>query len=157
MREELLRTLLLIDSDAGERRLVAATASRAGWSLVGANSPEAAREALEGPHGREVRAVLLSGWKAESGGELVRWVRADRPDMPIIVLADQEAIPLAVEAMRAGASDFLVKPVAPERLLEALNVHRDRRRPVGELAPLSEKLAHALPLDELVKIGREHV
>jgi DNA-binding NtrC family response regulator len=52
--------------------------------------------------------------------------------------------------MRAGASDFLVRPVAAERLMEALAVNADRRRAVGELAPLSEKMAPELSLDELV-------
>ena len=59
----------------------------------------------------------------------------------MIVLADGGSVALAVDAMRAGASDFLVKPVAPERLLEALAANGDRRRAEGELAPLSEKLA----------------
>src|ERR687889_282759 len=90
MREEVLRSLLLVDADPAGRRMVSATASRGGW------------------------------------------------------------IDQAVDAMRAGASDFLAKPVAPERLLEALSAHRDRRRAAGELAPLSEKLAPELALEELV-------
>ena len=48
---------------------------------------------------------------------------------------------MAVDAMRAGATDYLVKPVAPERLLEALAANADRRSAAGELAPLSEKMA----------------
>jgi DNA-binding NtrC family response regulator len=52
--------------------------------------------------------------------------------------------------MRAGASDFLTRPVTPERLLEVLAAHADRRKGVGELAPVTEKLSHALPLDQLV-------
>ena len=53
--------------------------------------------------------------------------------------------------MRAGASDFLVKPVAPERLLEALErPSPTAAAPTGELAPLSEKLAPDLSLEELV-------
>ena len=48
MREEVLRSLLLIDSDPAERRLVAATASRAGWSLANAVSRRRARPA-QGP------------------------------------------------------------------------------------------------------------
>jgi DNA-binding NtrC family response regulator len=52
--------------------------------------------------------------------------------------------------MRAGASDFLVRPVAPERLLEALAANADRRRAAGELAPLSEKLAPPLALEQLI-------
>ena len=149
MREELLRTLLLVDADGSERRALAATASRAGWSVTATGGAEA-REILAGAHGREVRAVLVSGWDPVDGPALIAELRVGRPDLPVLVLAEQESIPLAVEAMRAGASDFLVKPVAPERMLEALNAHRDRRRPTGELAPVAEKLAVDLSLDELV-------
>ena len=123
MREEVLRSLLLIDADPAQRRLVSATASRAGWSVVSAASPETAAGLLQGPHGREVRASLLSGWDAESGPGLIAAMRAVRPDLPVIVLADGGSIDQAVDAMRAGASDFLAKPVAPERLLEALSCH----------------------------------
>jgi len=149
MREDILRSLLLIDSDPAERRLVAATASRAGWSLANSVS-EGAVELLKGQHGREVRAVLLSGWNAESGPALIQTLKETRPELPVIVLADGDSIAGAVDAMRAGANDFLVKPVAPERLVEALSAHRDRRRAAGEMAPLAEKLAPVLPLEELV-------
>ena len=97
-----------------------------------------------------MRAVLVPGWDRDAGPALVEGVRAAKPDMPVIVLADAEQLDLAVDAMRAGASDFLINPVASERLLEALNAHRDRRRPIGELAPLAEKLAPDLSLEELI-------
>ena len=150
MREEVLRSLLLVDADPADRRLVAATAARAGWSVVNAADPETAASLLQGPHGREVRASLLSSWDAASGPGLITAIRAVSPDLPIIVLADEGSIDLAVDAMRAGASDFLAKPVAPERLLEALSAHRDRRRAAGELAPISEKLAPEMALEELI-------
>ena len=150
MREEVLRSLLLVDADPAERRLVSATASRAGWSVVGAADAETAAGLLQGPHGREVRASLLSSWDAEAGPGLIAAMRAVRPELAVIVLADGGSIDQAVEAMRAGASDFLAKPVAPERLLDALSAHRDRRRAAGELAPMSEKLAPELALEELV-------
>jgi DNA-binding NtrC family response regulator len=57
--------------------------------------------------------------------------------------------------MRAGASDYLAKPIAPERLLEALTAHADRRRATGELAPLSEKIAPDLSLEQLVGAAPE--
>ena len=149
MREDILRSLLLIDSDPAERRLVAATASRAGWSLANAVS-DGALDLLKGPHGREVRAALLSGWNGDTGPQLIAALKGVRPDLPIIVLAESESIACAVAAMRAGANDFLVRPVAPERLVEALSAHRDRRRASGELAPLAEKMSSVLPLDEMV-------
>jgi DNA-binding NtrC family response regulator len=151
MREVVvLRSLLLVDADATERRQLTSVASRAGWSTVGAACAESAVGLLQGPHGREVRAAILSSWAGEQGPEIIKALRRCRANLPIIVLADGGSIALAVEAMRAGASDFLVKPIAPERLLEALTAHADRRRGTGELAPLSEKISPELMLDQLV-------
>ena len=56
-------------------------------------------------------------------------------------VADTDSLPMAADAVRAGATDFLGRPVAPERLLEALAAAADRRRPTGELTPVAEKLA----------------
>ena len=151
MREELvLRSLLLVDADANERRTLSAIASRAGWSTVGAACSESAVGLLQGPHGREVRAAILSSWDGNTGPALISELRRCRSDLPVIVLADGGSVTLAVEAMRAGASDYLAKPIAPERLLDALAANADRRRAAGELAPLSEKIAPAMSLDQLV-------
>ena len=73
----------------------------------------------------------------------------------MIVLSHGDTVSVAVEAMRAGASDFLVRPVAPERLLEALAANADRRRAAGELAPVSEKLAPPLALEQLIGAAPE--
>jgi DNA-binding NtrC family response regulator len=150
MREEVLRSLLLVDADATERRQLSAVASRAGWSTVGADCVETAIGLLQGPHGREVRAAILSSWTVEQGPAIIETLRQCRPALPVIVLADGGSVALAVEAMRAGASDYLAKPIAPERLMDALSAHADRRRASGELAPLSEKIAPDLSLDQLV-------
>lgn len=155
MRDEQLRSLLLLDSDANERRLVSAVASRAGWSVIGAADAETASGLLQGPHGREVRAAILSSWDPKDGPGLIEQLREQREDLPVIVLAEDGSIPLAVEAMRAGASDFLAKPVAQERLIDALDTHADRRRPAGELAPLSEKMAPDLSLEQMIGAAPE--
>ncbi|MBA3666235.1 MAG: sigma-54-dependent Fis family transcriptional regulator [Sphingomonas sp.] len=150
MPDEVLRSLLLVDADANERRQLASVASRAGWSTVGAVCAETAVGLLQGPHGREVRAAVLSSWAADQSPALIAALRSCRAELPVIVLADGGSVALAVEAMRAGASDYLAKPIAPERLLDALASHADRRRAPGELAPLSEKIAPILSLDQLV-------
>ena len=150
MRDESVRSLLLVEADPGERRHLTAIAARAGWSVVGAACAESALGLLQGPQGREVRAAILAMWDQEGGPELIGALRREVSQLPIIVLADGGSIALAVDAMRAGASDFLAKPVAPERMLDALAVHADRRRAHGELAPVSEKIAPDLSLEQLV-------
>src|SRR6478752_5046787 len=155
MREEPTRSLLLLDANPEERRLISAIAGRAGWSVVGAADEETALALLQGPHGREVLSVLLGSWDSEKGPQLISALRTDRPNLPVIVLSHSDAVSVAVEAMRAGASDFLVRPVAPERLVEALAANGDRRRAAGELAPVSEKLAPPLALEQLVGAAPE--
>jgi DNA-binding NtrC family response regulator len=155
MREEPTRSLLLLDSNADERRLVSAIAARAGWSVVGAADEETALALLQGPHGREVQAVLLGSWDSERGAHLIAALRQRRSDLAVIVLSTGDNVSTAVEAMRAGASDFLVRPVASERLLEALAANADRRRAAGELAPVSEKLAPPLALEQLIGAAPE--
>src|SRR3954464_6822945 len=155
MREEPTRSLLLIDADADDRRLVSAIAARAGWSVVGAADEEMAVALLQGPHGREVHAALLGSWDETRGPQLITALREHRPDLPVIVLSTGDTVSTAVDAMRAGASDFLVRPVASERLLEALAANADRRRGAGELAPVSEKLAPPLALEQLIGAAPE--
>ena len=155
MTDNRTRSLLLLDADPNERRMVSAIAGRAGWSVLGAACAETAAGLLQGPHGRDVQAALLGSWHPRTGPQEIAAMRACRENLPIIVLADGETVAVAVEAMRAGASDFLSRPVAPERLLEALAANADRRRAAGELAPVSEKLTPALSLEQLVGAAPE--
>ena len=155
MREDETRCLLLVDADPAERRLVSAVAARAGWSTVGADCQETAVALLQGPHGREVKAALLANWDESTGPAIISALRASRSELPVIVLAEGDSVQIAVNAMRAGATDFLSRPVAPERLVEALAANADRRRPGGELMPVSEKLAPALSLEQLIGAAPE--
>jgi DNA-binding NtrC family response regulator len=155
MTEERTRSLLLVDADADERRLISAVAARAGWSVVGAADDETATALMQGPHGREVHAVLVGAWNSETGPNLIDALRKQREKLPVIVLSQADSVAAAVEAMRSGASDFLVRPVAPERLLETLSAHADRRKAAGELAPVSEKLAPRLSLEQLIGAAPE--
>ena len=104
MREE----PLLLDTDVDERRLISAIAARVGWSVVGAADQEAAMAVLHGPHGRDIRAALVGSWDAEQGPELISLLREKREKLPVIVLSHGDTVSVAVEAMRSGASDFLL-------------------------------------------------
>ena len=156
MREEPTRSLLLLDANPEERRLISAIAARAGMERRRRRRRRDARS-----HCSRARTAakctprLLGSWDADQGPQLIAALREHRANLPVIVLSHGDTVSVAVEAMRAGASDFLVRPVAPERLLEALAANADRRRAAGELAPVSEKLAPALALEQLIGAAPE--
>jgi DNA-binding NtrC family response regulator len=152
MGPDAARTLLLIDDEPAQARLVAAIAARAGWRLVGAPDAAAALALLDRPEAHGVRAVLVDRWSPDmSGGEIVAELRARHPVLPILVLTAHSSVSLAVEAMRAGANDFLIKPIAADRLLAALDAAtRNGAGTGGELRPMVEKIAHPLGFDEIV-------
>src|SRR3954469_1265119 len=151
MRPDPTRCLLLIDDEPAQRRLVTAIGARAGWWVRGASDIDAARAMLADPEQPKVDAILLDHWlPGAAGTELIEQIRTLAPELPPLVMTAQTSAAAAVEAMRAGAADFLVKPIAPDRLLAALNAATDRRQRNGELRPLSEKISKPLAFDEIV-------
>lgn len=143
--------LMLIDDEPAQRRLVAALAARAGWRTIFANDAETAIATLGTQDGMRLDAVLLDQWEPDfDAAELIACIKERRPALPILVLTAQNSVAAAVEAMRAGATDFLSKPIAPDRLLAALHAAISLAPDVGELRPLSEKMSTPLAFEEIV-------
>lgn len=144
------RVLMVIDDEPAQRRLVGAIAGRRGWRTVFASDAATAMVMLNTPDGMALDAVLLDHWSPDADAlALIADLRAARPMLPILMLTANESVAGAVGAMRAGASDFLVKPLAAERLLAALEAAAGASDH-GELRPLTEKLSASLAFDEIV-------
>ena len=144
------RLLMLIDDEPAQRRLVAAIAARRGWRTVFAGDAETALAMLGTPDGMMLDAILIDHWAPDcDAGGLIRELRANRPQLPILMLTANGSVAAAVTAMRSGATDFLVKPIAAERLLGALEAVVGGET-TGELRPLTEKLSATLGFDEIV-------
>ncbi len=145
------RILLLIDDEPAQQRLISALASRAGWRTILAADSETAIATLGTRDGMMLDAVVLDhALPDQSAGILISELRERRPALPILMLTAITDVATAVEAMRAGATDFLVKPIAPDRLLAALDAAVDTNIAGGELRPLTEKISQPLGFDEIV-------
>lgn len=135
------RLLMLIDDEPAQCRLISALASREGWRTIIARDAETAVATLGTRQGMELSAIILDQWvPGDDACALIAELRARRPALPILMLTASTSPLLAVEAMRAGATDYLVKPVAPDRLMQALRMATIREAPRDELAPLTEKM-----------------
>ncbi len=143
------RMLMLVDDEPAQVRFVSALAARAGWRTVIAGDPETAIAILGTRDGMMLDAVLID-LPDDDMSALTAELRARRPALPILMLTANEAVDLAVNAMRAGATDFLVKPIAADRLLGALDAALESGAQGGELRPLTEKLSAPLGFDEIV-------
>jgi len=110
-----------------------------------------AHDALEQVGREGFAAVLTDLGMAEMGGlELCTRIIGTRPDAPVIVVTGNGTMDVAIEAMRAGAYDFLTKPM-DEKLL-ALSVARavERHRLQIEVKQLREESLERSALDELI-------
>ena len=145
------KLLMLVDDEPAQRRLVGAIAARAGWRTIFADDADAARTVLETEQGLLLDAVLIDQYgSGDAAVELIGTLRERRPSLPVLLLTANGSVDVAVRAMRAGASDYLIKPLAPERLLGALDAAVSSRANVGELRPLAEKIKAVLGFDEIV-------
>jgi two-component system response regulator FixJ len=113
------RPVHVVDDDAVIRQNLARMLARAGFGCIGHASAEAflQRKDAAAP-ALLVLDVRLPGM---SGLDLMRLVRAEGLKCPVLVMSGQADIPLAVEAMKRGARDFLQKPFRRESLLEAIH------------------------------------
>jgi len=143
--------LMLVDDEPAQRRLNMALAARAGWRTICASNAEDALSLMDTREGQRLAAVIIDDWTPGlEATALIRAIREKRPSLPVLILTANGSAALAVEAMRAGAFDFLIKPIAPESFLAALQAVLDHPRDEGELRPLTEKIRAPLGFDEIV-------
>lgn len=151
MPESEQRLLLLIDDEPAQCRLITALAAREGWRTIIAPDSETAIATLGTRQGMQLNAIILDQWvPGDDACALIAELNARRPALPILMLTTSASPLLAVEAMRAGATDYLIKPVAPDRLMQALRSITTRETPRDELAPLTEKMPSSPDFDAMV-------
>jgi two-component system response regulator RegA len=112
------RNLLLVDDDAPLRRSLTRALERRGFQVLAAEGLAEAKE-----HARLHRpefAVLDMRLAEGSGLDLVRTLRTLRPDVRIVIVTGYGNIATAVAAIKAGAVDYLAKPVDADDVANAL-------------------------------------
>ncbi|ATB31126.1 sigma-54-dependent transcriptional regulator [Melittangium boletus] len=115
MAESLKGNVLLVDDDPAVAKVLGALLGQAGLSVHTATRGEEALALLS----RKPIDVVVSDVRMPGMGgmELLAEVGRSWPDMPVILLTAHGTVPLAVEAMKAGAADFALKPFDREEIL----------------------------------------
>jgi DNA-binding NtrC family response regulator len=136
-------TILLVDDEEYVRESLRAVLEGEGWSVLEAGDATAGAETLRGEH---VDAVVTD-LSMPGGGGMALLADAQRGDVqvPIVVLTGVGTVSDAVDAMKAGAFDFLLKPVEPEQLVRLLRHALDQRSLATEVARLRRTVESAAP------------
>ncbi|MGM3425032.1 sigma-54-dependent transcriptional regulator [Pseudomonas benzopyrenica] len=110
--------ILLVEDDRALREALADTLELGGYPYRAVDSGEAALLALaEEPFGLVISDVNMPGI---DGHQLLASIRLRDPALPVLLMTAFGSIERAVEAMRGGAADYLVKPFEPRLLLDTL-------------------------------------
>src|SRR2546423_3518174 len=143
--------ILIVDDDPVQRRLLDAMARRFGYDVITGDGVDAAVAALTVPDVARVACVILDLVMPDLDcyGVLAR-MRDAGLSTPVIVQTAHGGIDTVVSAMRAGAADFVVKPVGAERLQVSLRNALSASAVESEFQRLKRSRAGTLTFKDIV-------
>jgi len=118
--------VFVVDDDVSVRESLESLIRWAGWQ---AETFASAREFLARPRVLAPSCLVLDVSLPDLNGlDLQKRVAEDRPDIPIIFITGYGDVPMTVQAMKAGAVEFLTKPFGDDVLLSAIRHAIERSR-----------------------------
>ena len=150
-----VQTIFLVDDDAGVRKALSRVLREEGWSVETFESAEAF---LARPDQKTQGCVVLDvTMPGLDGLELQRRLAAAGESLPIVFVSGHGDIPMSVQAIKAGAMDFLTKPVEPRVLVAAVRAAIDQgtavRQALAAMEDLRQRLASLTPREREILVA----
>lgn len=142
------KTVLVVDDDPAQRRLIQAVLEREGFVVIQADSGQAALDCLSG--GAADVCILDMVMPGLSGMDTLQAMRAQGFAAPVIVLTANAGVEAVVKAMQAGAQDFFVKPASPERIIVGVRNALQMGQLSAEVDRLKKRVAGQVCFDDLI-------
>ncbi|WP_120997096.1 sigma-54-dependent Fis family transcriptional regulator [Stutzerimonas urumqiensis] len=129
--------VIFIDDEAAIRQAVQQWLELSGFSVRTCDSAQQALNLID----RHFAGVVISDVRMPGidGLSLLEQLVALDAELPVIMVTGHGDVPMAVQALRQGAYDFIEKPFTPERLLDSVRRAQDKRRLVCENRQLREQ------------------
>ena len=143
--------ILVVDDDPVQCRLLEAMLQKSGYEAIVRDNGDAALALLGGADGPRIDCVILDLVmpNLDGLGVLAR-LRQAAINVPVIVQTAHGGIDNVVSAMRAGAVDFVVKPVGAERLAVSIRNALNTSALEGELNRIKHSRAGTLSFDDII-------
>ena len=125
-----IRCVALIDDDADVRDAMRQTLMLAGYEVMAFHDPRDALKAIDA----DFRGIVVSDVRMPhmSGIELFRAITGLDAELPVILITGHGDVPMAIDALKAGAWDFLTKPFDPDGLVASIGRASEKRALVLE-------------------------
>jgi DNA-binding NtrC family response regulator len=144
-------TILIVDDDPVQCRLLEGVLHKFEYETITRDSGEAAVSLLSGPDGARIDCVILDLVMPNLDGlGVLAKLRQAAISVPVIVQTAHGGIDNVVSAMRAGAVDFVVKPVGAERLHVSLRNALNASALEGELARIKHSRSGTLGFADII-------
>ena len=143
-----LPPLLVVDDEKNMRLSLETIMSEEGYQYRAADSAEDALKLL----GQEEFFMVITDARlgGMSGYEFLARVKTKLPQLPVLMITAYATPKLAVEAIKAGAIDYLAKPFAPEELLHAVARCAERHKLLMENAALKARAGESYRVDQII-------
>ena len=115
--------VILVEDDEDLREAIAVTLRMKGIDFVTHQRAETVVPLLR----PDLNTVLVTDYKLPgmNGIDLLKIAQKECPDLPVVIMTAFADAKLAVEALKAGARDFLIKPFVPQQLIEIISRYRE--------------------------------
>jgi DNA-binding response OmpR family regulator len=108
-------TILIIDDEVNLRRSLSLILQRNGYKVTcAASAHEGLQFLLAGPYDLVFLDIKLPD---RSGISILPEIRQQYPEMPVLILTAHASLETAIEAVRQGARDYLLKPIDPQKII----------------------------------------
>ena len=147
-------TILIVDDEENLRKTLSRILSKAGYSVTTASSGEEGLNLLQaGAYDIAFIDLLMPGI---GGVRLLKEIRGIYPDMPVLILTAHATLETAMEAVREGARDYLLKPADPQLILDRVKeILEEVRQPARQRELLSQIQNLVSELNEITQPGEE--
>ncbi|MGB6193836.1 MAG: HD domain-containing phosphohydrolase, partial [Terracidiphilus sp.] len=122
--------VLVVDDEAPVRSMISVTLERQGYEIRQANSGSQAMELMEqGPFDLVLTDIVMQDG---NGIALLERIHTDQPQLPVVMVSAIHDISVAIDSMRRGAYDYLLKPFEREHLVATVQRALDYRHALQE-------------------------
>ncbi|MGI9205855.1 MAG: sigma-54-dependent transcriptional regulator [Woeseiaceae bacterium] len=144
--------VLIVEDDADLRDALSHTLDSGMYPVLTAESgPEALSILGSTPVGLVVSDIQM---EPMSGHELLGYIRQDYPDLPAVLMTAYGTIESAVDVMRNGAADYLVKPFEAQELIDAVDRHMRSQTASDGSSAFEQPVAEDPKSAELLRVAR---